>query len=538
VSFAKSDIPAEGARQDGAPRLELRHISKSFPGVRALIDMSVKFRKGAVHVICGENGAGKSTLVKIVNGIIQPDEGEILIEERAVVIPTPKRARALGVSMISQELNYIPEIKVQEALFLGVEPLTRLGRIDWRQIRTRTVELLRREGLTYDPDTRLKELSVSDVQMLEIMKAVSYDANIIIMDEPTSAISTKEVDILFDKIAQLRARGATVIYISHRLDELFRIADDLSVIRDGQLVETRPAKEFDVDTVIQLMVGRTIENVFPPRPQRRLGPVKLGVGGLADESKFANVDLHVRAGEIVGLSGLMGAGRTEVARTVFGLEPRVKGEIRVNDAPVTIRSPRDAIRRGVAMLSEDRKRYGLVQVRSVKENVGLPNLELFIRGGYAHRGQEQRLIGAICNRMRVKAPSLETTIEALSGGNQQKVVFAKWMLRDPEVMILDEPTRGIDVGTKFEIYKIIFELAAEGKAILLISSELPELLGLCDRLYVMTKGRVVRELQGPNFDQELIMKFATMGTAALDANMGPTELSDAAGSPQSSGVNT
>jgi inositol transport system ATP-binding protein len=531
-----SDSVRERTERDGVPRLELRHISKSFPGVRALDDMSMAFRKGAVHVICGENGAGKSTLVKIINGMLQPDSGEIILEGREVVIPTPKHARALGVSMISQELNYIPEVTVQEALFLGVEPLARFGRIDWRQIRRRTIDLLQREGLKYDPDTRLKDLSVSDVQMIEIMKAVSQDANIIIMDEPTSAISTKEVDILFDKIAQLRAKGATIIYISHRLDELFRIADNLSVIRDGQLVETRPAKQFDIDTVIQLMVGRTIENVFPPRPQRRLGPVKLDVRGLADESKFANVDLHVRGGEIVGLSGLMGAGRTEVARTVFGLDSRVRGEIRVGDAPVTIRAPRDAIRRGLAMLSEDRRRYGLVQIRSIKENIGLPSLELFIRGGYTHRRQEQRLVGAICDRMRVKAPSLETAVDALSGGNQQKVVFAKWMLRNPDVIILDEPTRGIDVGAKFEIYKIIFELAAEGKAVLLISSELPELLGLCDRLYVMTKGRIVHEFQGPNFDQELIMKFATMGAAALDAIAGPTDSYNTAGSPQSFGA--
>jgi inositol transport system ATP-binding protein len=520
---------------DGEPRLELRHISKSFPGVRALTDMSIKFRKGAVHVICGENGAGKSTLVKVVNGMIQPDEGEVLIEGQPVVIPNPKRARALGVSMISQELNYIPEITVQEALFLGAEPLARFRRVDWREIRTRTVELLRREGLKYDPDTRLKDLSVSDIQMLEIMKAVSQDANIIIMDEPTSAISSKEVDFLFHKIAQLKAKGATIIYISHRLDELFRIADDLSVIRDGRHVETRPAAEFDVDTVIQMMVGRTIENAFPPRPTRAFGPVKLEVRNLADGDKFTGVNFHVRAGEIVGLAGLMGAGRTEVVRTIFGLEPRAAGDIRVGDAPVAIHTPHDAIRHGVAMLSEDRKRFGLVPVRSIRENVGLPNLKMFIHGGCAHRSEERRLIGAIGDRMRVKAPSLETTVDALSGGNQQKVVFAKWMLRDPEVMILDEPTRGIDVGTKYEIYKIIFELAVEGKAILLITSELPELLALCDRLYVMAKGRIACELQGPRFDQERVMKFATMGSAALELEATAHEASNLAGDIQSQG---
>jgi inositol transport system ATP-binding protein len=516
AKVAHADRHAGQAPQGSVPRLELRDISKAYPGVRALSNMSLAFRKGAVHVICGENGAGKSTLVKTINGIVQPDSGEILLDGAPVVIPDPRRARALGVSMISQELNYIPEITVQEALFLGIEPLTAFRSVDWREIRKRTTELLRREGLKYDPDTRLKELSVSDVQMLEIMKAVSQDADIIIMDEPTSAISAKEVDILFEKIRQLRAKGAAIIYISHRLDELFRIADDISVIRDGQHVATRPAKDFDIDTIIQLMVGRTIENVFPPRPERSFGPAKLEVRGLADEDKFADIDIQVRAGEIVGLSGLMGAGRTEVVRAIFGLDPRVSGEIRVDGVKVRIHSPQDAIDAGVVMLSEDRKRYGLVQVRSIGENVGLPNLSQFIRGGYLHRQEERQLIGRICDRMRVKAPTLDTTVDALSGGNQQKVVFAKWMMRDPEVLILDEPTRGIDVGAKYEIYKIIFELACEGKAIVLITSELPELLALCDRMYVMAKGRIVAQMQGPHFDQERIMKFATMGAEALD----------------------
>jgi inositol transport system ATP-binding protein len=529
VAVSLVEARARNTPQDGVPRLELRRISKSYPGVRALSDMSLTFRKSAVHVICGENGAGKSTLVKTINGAIQPDSGELLFDGAPVIIPDPRRARALGVSMISQELNYIPEITVQEALFLGIEPLTAFRSVDWREIRKRTTELLRREGLKYDPDTRLKELSVSDVQMLEIMKAVSQDADIIIMDEPTSAISAKEVDILFEKIRQLRAKGAAIIYISHRLDELFRIADDISVIRDGQHVATRPAKDFDIDTIIQLMVGRTIANVFPPRPERSFGPVRLQVRGLADEEKFADIDIQVRAREIVGLSGLMGAGRTEVARAIFGLDPRVGGEIRVDGAKVNIRSPQDAIDVGVVMLSEDRKRYGLVQVRSISENVGLPNLGQFIRGGYRHQREERELVGRICDRMRVKAPTLDTTVDSLSGGNQQKVVFAKWMMRDPEVLILDEPTRGIDVGAKYEIYKIIFELACEGKAIVLITSELPELLALCDRMYVMAKGRIVAEMQGPRFDQERIMKFATMGLEALDLETTVRASSDLAG---------
>ena len=327
---------------DETPLLELRSINKSFPGVRALSDMSIGFRRAAVHVICGENGAGKSTLMKIVNGLYQPDSGEIWINGERVHVKNPIEARALGISMISQELNYIPEITVEEALFLGGEPVNRMGRIDWPQIRERTKTLLSREGLAYDPRTKLKDLSVSDVQMLEIMKAVSQQANIIIMDEPTSAITAKEVEILFAKIAELKAKGAAIIYISHRLDELFRIADDLTVIRDGTHVATRPAKDFTVDSVIQLMVGRSIDNVFPPRPERRLGPTALEVAGLSDGEKFWDVDFHIRCGEIVGFSGLMGAGRTEVARTVFGLDPAAAGAIRVKGKPAKFGTPKTA----------------------------------------------------------------------------------------------------------------------------------------------------------------------------------------------------
>ena len=497
---------------DEAPLLELRAISKSFPGVRALTNMCLTVRRGTVHVICGENGAGKSTLVKIINGLNQPDEGEIRINGEKVVIPNPIVARSYKISMIFQELNYIPEMTVQEALFLGVEPVNRFGKIDWKTIRARAAALLAEEGLSYDPTTKLKDLSVSDIQMLEILKAVSQDASIIIMDEPTSAITTKEVDRLFAKIAELKARGAAIIYISHRLGEIFRIADDISVMRDGMLVETRPAKDFNIDTVIQLMVGRSIDNVFPPRVACEIGPTVLDVQDLSDGAKFAGVDFHLRTGEIVGFSGLMGAGRTEVVRALFGLDPYTAGTVRVHGLDVRIKTVKDSIDLNIAMLSEDRRRYGLVPVRSIKENIGLASLEKFIRGGYLHRDQERQMISSICDRMRVKAPNLETSVDALSGGNQQKVVFTKWMLRDPDILILDEPTRGIDVGAKYEIYKIIFELAAEGKAILIISSELPEILGICDRVYVMSKGRITGELGKDEFDQERVMKYATMGT--------------------------
>jgi inositol transport system ATP-binding protein len=494
------------------PLLELRGIEKSFPGVWALKHMAFSVCRGSVHVICGENGAGKSTLVKIINGIYQPDNGEILLNGERVVIPNPVKARQYKISMISQELNYIPEMTVEQSLFLGDEPLNKIGGIDWKKIRKSTIELLKREGLSYKPDTKLKDLSISDIQMLEILKAVSHESNIIIMDEPTSAITDKEVVLLFSKIAQLKAKGAGIIYISHRLDELLRIADEISVIRDGALVETRHAKDFDIDTIIQLMVGRALDNVFPPKTKRTVGETVLDVEGLSNGSKFTDINFQLRAGEIVGFAGLMGAGRTDVVRALFGLDPFSAGVVRVHGKKVKIRNVQDSISLGIAMLSEDRKRYGIIAIRSVRENVGLSCLKRFFRGGYLHKKLEKKLIASICDRMRVKTPSLETAVDALSGGTQQKVVFAKWMLRDPDILILDEPTRGIDVGAKYEIYKIMLELAGDGKGVLMISSELPELIGVCDRIYVMSKGRITGELSADEFDQERIMKYATMGT--------------------------
>jgi inositol transport system ATP-binding protein len=492
-----------------APLLELRHIEKSFPGVKALRDMSLTVRQGSVHVICGENGAGKSTLVKIVNGVHQPDAGEIRMRGERVVIRDPIDARRQRIAMIFQELNYIPEMTIEQALFLGVEPLNRLRGIDWRRIRRETLGLLGREGLSYRPETRLRDLSVSDIQMLEILKAVSFESSVIIMDEPTSALTNAEVERLFAKIADLKAKGVGIIYISHKMDEIFRIADDITVIRDGSHIETRPARAFDIETVIRLMVGRTIEDVYPPRPAKTLGGVALEVEGLTQAPRFSDVHLQVRAGEIVGLAGLMGAGRTELARAIFGLDRFDRGTVKVHGRAVRIRSVQDAVSHSIAMLSEDRRRYGLIPVRDVKENVALAGLERVIHGGRLHRREERALVSGLCRRMNVKTPSLETTVDALSGGNQQKIVLAKWMLRDPRILLLDEPTRGIDVGAKLEIYKLMGELAQEGKAILLISSELPELLGVCDRIYVMAKGRIRGELVAGEASQESIMTLAT-----------------------------
>jgi inositol transport system ATP-binding protein len=487
-------------------KLQVLHISKSFPGVLALDDISLHARQGSVLVLCGENGAGKSTLMKIINGVYQPDKGDILIDGKKVHVRSPIHARKFGISMIFQELNYIPEMTVEESLFCGRLPV-KAGRVDWKSVRRRTLELLERENLPYVPTARMKDLSVSDIQMLEILKAISIDASIIIMDEPTSAITQREVERLFAKISDLKSRGTCIIYISHKMDEIFRIADDIAILRDGRVVESRPRAELDIDTVISLMVGRKLENNFPER-KMEIGEEALRVEHVSAPGSFRDVSFFARTGEIVGFAGLMGAGRTELMRAIFGLDRFTSGRISVHGKPVRIASVKDSTAAGIAMLSEDRRRFGLVPVRSVRENVSLSNLRKFFYRGRLHGAKETKFVSNICARLNVKTPSLGTAVEALSGGNQQKVVLGKWMLSEPNVLVLDEPTRGIDVGAKYEIYKLMGDLAAEKRAVIMVSSELPELIGLCDRIYVMCKGEISGELARSEFTQEAIMRLA------------------------------
>ena len=488
-------------------KLEVRGISKSFPGVKALNRISFKVRPGTTHVLCGENGAGKSTLMKIINGIYTPDEGEILLDGQPVKIENPIHARSLGISMIFQELSYVPEMTVAENIFLGRWPMDRFHRVDRAEMYKQAQALMDREGLHYSPYEQLKNLSVSDIQMLEIIKAVSNDPKIIIMDEPTSAITEKEIEKLFEMIRTLKARGACVIYISHKMDEIFRIADDITVLRDGTMVDSRPASELTVDEIIQKMVGRRMENTYPYEEVPK-GDVMLDVRHFSSAGVFDDISFQIRSGEIVGFAGLMGAGRTEVVRALFGLDPSDGGEIVVKGVPKNHPTVQSNIRDGLVMLSEDRRRYGLVPVRSVMENVSLANLRKFIYKGRLHRREEREAVSEQCRSMNVKTPTLETTVEALSGGNQQKVVLAKWMEVNPDILLMDEPTRGIDVGAKHEIYKLMIELARKGKALLMVSSELPELLGMCDRIYVLSRGRITGELKREEFSAEQIMHFA------------------------------
>lgn len=489
-------------------KLRVSNIEKSFPGVKALDRIDFSVRKGTVHALCGENGAGKSTLMKIINGIYKPDAGQIFIDGNEVRIQNPIQARKYGIAMIAQELNYVPEMTVEENLFLGRLPVNKLGGVDWKKLRKQTEAFLKAENLSYRPDQKMKTLTVSNIQMLEIIKAISNNAQIIVMDEPTSAITQKEVDMLFQKIADLKAQGVSIIYISHKMDEVFRIADDITVLRDGTVVESHPADELDIDKVIALMVGRKMENVYP-KEKVALGEKVLEVKKLYSAGTFEDISFHIRRGEIIGFAGLVGAGRTELMRSIFGLDGYTSGKIIKDGKELEIRKAADSIRNEIVMLSEDRRRYGILPVRSVRENTSISSLEKVIYNGFAHEKKERTLVNQYFKKMNVRTPSLETAIQSLSGGNQQKVLLAKWMMRNPDVMILDEPTRGIDVGAKFEIYKLMTEMAKDEKAVIMVSSELPELIGMCDRIYVMNQGRITGELQQEEFSQETIMKYAT-----------------------------
>ena len=495
-------------------KMRVSGVEKSFPGVKALSDIEFSVRRGTVHALCGENGAGKSTLMKIIMGLYKADKGQIYIDEQPVDIKNPIQAREMGISMIAQELNYVPELSVEENLFLGRLPVNKFGKVDWKKVRRETEKFLKEENLPYSPTQKLKTLTVSEIQMLEIIKAVTNNAQIVIMDEPTSSITEREVKQLFAKINELRDKGVAIVYISHKMDEVFQIADDITILRDGTVVSTDRAEDLDIDTVIARMVGRKLDNVYP-KEDVELGEMALEVEDFAADGVFEDINFHARKGEIVGFAGLVGAGRTEVMRAVFGLDPHNKGTVKIDGKPVTIKRPQDAIKQQLVMLSESRRDDGIIPVRSVSENATLASLKNYIYGGYTHRSKERKDVAEMFKKMNVKTPSMEAEIGKLSGGNQQKVLLARWMLCNPEVMILDEPTRGIDVGAKFEIYKLMTEIVKGNKAVIMVSSELPELIGMCDRIYIMCQGRITGCITRDEFSQELIMKYAT-GVAGLE----------------------
>jgi len=498
--------------------LEMKNITKAFPGVLALDRVNLKVRKGTVHVLVGENGAGKSTLMKILSGEHQIDDGEICFNGLKLDNQDTKTALNLGISMIHQELSPILDMTIAENIYLDREPIYdlklpfRLGKtfVDFKKLYEQTQELLDRLGLKYDPRMKMRELSVAGMQLIEITKAISRGASLIIMDEPTSAITDTEVSMLFQQIYDLKANGVAIIYITHKMNEIFQIADDITIIRDGQYVDSGPASEYDENKLVSLMVGRTITNIFPKEPAD-IGETVLEVKNITIDGLFKDISFNVRKGEILGLAGLVGAGRTEVARAIFGLDPLDSGEILLEGQPLKITKPTDVIEKGIAMISEDRKAEGLVVCRSVQENISLVNLKNFAPGLFIDLDKEFQSGKKMKEMLQIKVPTMNTPVNNLSGGNQQKVVLAKWLLGDIKVLILDEPTRGIDVGSKSEIHKLMSKFAQEGLAIIMISSELPEILGMSDRVIVMHEGQLTGELKREEASQEKIMTLATGG---------------------------
>lgn len=496
--------------------LEMRDVTKTFPGVRALDKVNLRVRAGTTHVLVGENGAGKSTLMKILSGEHSIDEGEIRFKGEVLKHQGTKAALDLGIVMIHQELSPVLDMTIAENIFLGREPTVKgpsfLSRsfVDFRRMVDETQALFNRLGLKYSPRQKMSELSIAGMQLIEISKAISRGASLIIMDEPTSAISDHEVAMLFEQIRDLKSQGVAIIYISHKMDEIFQIADDFTIIRDGQYVDSGPASAYDESKLIAKMVGRTISSIFP-KAEAKIGETILEVRNATRYGVFENVSFQIRKGEILGLAGLIGAGRTEVARAIFGLDPLDGGEVILAGKQLKLKGSATAIKNGIAMVSEDRKSEGLVLCRSVQENIALANLGKLVQRGFIDAKRERAAAMEMKETLRIKTANLNTLAGNLSGGNQQKIVIAKWLLGDLKVLILDEPTRGIDVGSKSEIHRLMSTLAQQGLAVIMISSELPEILGMSDRVLVMREGRVMGELDRTEASQEAIMKLATGG---------------------------
>lgn len=494
--------------------LQIKNISKSFYGVKALNNISLDLELGEIHVVIGENGAGKSTLMKIIAGLYQADEGEIILKGNPVKIGNPVEAIANRISMIHQELMPVPYLTVAENVFLGREPKNKAGMLDKKAIIRGTRELFEEMKIEIDPRAQMGTLSVAQVQLVEIAKAVSFNSELLIMDEPTSAISDREIENLYDLVFRLKAQNKAIVFISHKLDEIFKVADRITVLRDGEYIGTRMKTELDKDTLIAMMIGRELKDVYERR-DKNIGETILEVKNLGRRGRFEDVSFTLRKGEILGIAGLMGAGRTELAEAIFGLNPSDSGEIYIKGKQVQIRSTCDAIKNRIALVPEDRKLLGLNLKDTTGFNISLSVLKLFEKMGILDKKAENDQVDRSIEQFGIKVMGRKTPVVSLSGGNQQKVVIAKWMLSKPEILILDEPTRGIDIGAKTEIYKLINTLANEGKAVIMISSELPEIIGMSDRVLVLSEGRLTGELHEGGISQMEIMKRATIQNKPL-----------------------
>jgi rhamnose transport system ATP-binding protein len=493
--------------------LELKNITKRFSGVEVLHEVSFSLRPGEVHALLGENGAGKSTLVKVITGVHQPDGGQIILDGKKVHFADTRESREAGIAAIYQELSLFPDLDVAENIFVGRQPTTTGGRIDWRKLYADAGSLLESLGVHLDLKHKARNLSIAQQQMVEIARAFSINARILIMDEPTSSLTLNEVADLFRLVRRLRDEGTAVIFISHRLEELFELADRVTVMRDGSYVDTCALKDVTRDDLIRLMVGRTITNLFP-KQDVKAGDVVLKVENLGREGTFGGVNFELRKGEILGMAGLVGAGRTNVARAIFGVEPATSGSIQIDGRKVAITSPQQAIQLGLAYVPEDRQLHGLIPAMNITSNISLPTLSKYAVRGWLQDKVECKASYEAALQMEVRANHIWQLARELSGGNQQKIVLSKWLSTKPRILILDEPTRGIDVGTKAAVHALMSKLAAEGMAILMISSELPEVLGMSDRVIVMREGHMTAQFSRAEATQEKIISAATQAVTS------------------------
>jgi inositol transport system ATP-binding protein len=507
---ATIDRPRPGAGPAGAtPLLEIEGVRKAFPGVVALDDVRFRLHAGTVHALMGENGAGKSTLMKIIAGIYTPDQGTLRVKGRELTLDGPLDALENGIAMIHQELNLMPFMTVAENIWIRREPTNRLGLVDHGELRRRTQALFTRLAIDIDPDVDVRRLTIANRQMVEIAKAVSFDSDVLIMDEPTSALTDREVEHLFRIIRQLRAQGKGIVYITHKMNELFEIADEVSVFRDGRYIDTRSSHDVTRDDIIRMMVGREITHMFP-KEEVPIGDVVLSVKDLSVQGVFRDVSFDLRRGEILGLAGLVGSGRSNVAEALFGVVPATAGSIEVEGVEVTIDSPSTAMKYGMAFLTEDRKDTGCFLILDILSNMETAVLKQhYVKFGFVQSERLRNDCEEMSRTLRVKMPSLDEVIQNLSGGNQQKVLIGRWLLTKPKILILDEPTRGIDVGAKAEIHRLVCQLAAQGVAVLMISSEMPEVLGMSDRVLVMHEGRMTGIVDRKDATQVRIMELAS-----------------------------
>ncbi|MBQ5443659.1 MAG: ATP-binding cassette domain-containing protein [Erysipelotrichaceae bacterium] len=489
--------------------LKMEHISKSFPGVKALDDVNLSVKAGTVHALMGENGAGKSTLMKCLFGVYHKDEGQIYLNGEEVNFKDSKEALEHGVAMVHQELNQALKRNVMDNMWLGRFPkMDNLPFVSEKKMYEKTMEVFKDLGIEVDPKKVMSEMPVSQRQMVEIAKAVSYNAKVIVFDEPTSSLTEVEVEHLFRIINDLRSRGCGIIYISHKMDEILRISDEITIMRDGKYITTRDAKNITMNEIIKLMVGREITNVYPPK-DNVVGEPLLEVRGLtAEYSKLSDVSFTAHKGEVLGVAGLDGSGRTELLENIFGIATRKSGELFLNGKPIKNDNSRDSIANGFAMLTEERRATGIFGVRDIQANSTISSLKRYLNGPFLDDKKMAEATQWGIDKLRTKTPSQKTQIRSLSGGNQQKVILTRWLLTEPTILLLDEPTRGIDVGAKYEIYELILDLAKQGKCVIVVSSEMPELLGICDRILVMSGGRLAGEVDAKTTDQEQIMTLA------------------------------